>query len=331
MSLPYQPAAASMRAPLTTRMLATGWHPDDVFIPPPSFLSDGLQPLRASMDLGRSLDLRASMDRSMSATSARHSRPQSPLRADFSFPADRSLSQSMHSALQAHFGSASISGYGSQTLQTALHTSGQAAGRGLGSAYSYYREGENLRHASVILNNLRGELEASADRLQPMSGSLEELRTALMAVQAELDANKAEVKEREGDHMRARRDLLSQVEQAVTESTKSFQEGRVAMVKSLAEYQTACTNMFGALKEIKDIATELEQNQVQSFVPKPIALPGGGITVVPGVPMSWTRGEDYRKNIVASPLGSHVGKDLNSYTSPMGTVRPIAATSMTVA
>lgn len=229
---------------------------------------------------------------------------------------DPPLSATMERKLQAHIETQGMAGYGSQQLQSALHSTSFIKDRSpVTLAYSYDRQGEHLRNASSVLTKLRGELTASDQRLSQIEPSLQKINAQLESVQAEYRQNLKEVDEREEQIRQVRKDLISEVHQAVKDSGQEFKSGRAAFVKSLAEYQTACTKMETGLQVLLDVSDEL----FQSYTPlvRPVHLPpGSSVTVVQGLPIP-----HQATSFVGIDLASQAPKSYIPVTGSMPTAR----------
>lgn len=175
-----------------------------------------------------------------------------------------------------------------------------------------------MRNASSVLTNLRGDLETNGMRREQISTSLNILKSQLKMADAVLVDNKKEVAEREEAFKRARHELLADVDKTIEESGANFKEGRTQMVKSLAEYETACNKMLQGLSFLTEISDELMSD---SLPPKaPFAYPSSativGLNIAPRFQIGQILHQGQFSGNVSSPMGTH-------YTSPMGTLRPV--------
>jgi hypothetical protein len=160
---------------------------------------------------------------------------------------------------------------------------------------------------------------------EQIEGSLRDINQQLAIMAVKYEENKQEVRAREVEIKTARRELLTDVEKAIKESGNQFKDGRDKMVKSLAEYETACNKMEQGLIVMKDIADELIRGQLPA---QPKLHPAGTnvtINVAPKYQIGTNLVPHYHGPINAkvSPGGKH-------FTSPMGTVRSIGTSKITI-
>jgi len=170
--------------------------------------------------------------------------------------------------------------------------------------------------------------QANEMRREQMQTSLDIVKSQLATTDATLLDHKKEVAEREETIKNARHELLTQVEKAITDSGVNFKEGRAQMVKSLAEYETACNKMSNGLDFMKEISDELMAASLPKETVAPVAhSPTAtllhaapryriGQNVAPTYHIGQILHQSQLPGAISSPMGTH-------YTSPMGTVRPL--------
>jgi hypothetical protein len=160
--------------------------------------------------------------------------------------------------------------------------------------------------------------------LRASSGSI---NTQINTIEARYRSFTTEVQERENEIRQARNRLIQEVDHTLKESAARFKEGRAAMVKSLAQYDTACQKMSQRIGFMTEIAGEL----APAVVPVHVPVPANGNIPAPSFSEVWTgptvtykkwepgQGHSIHRvpmPVTTSPMGTH-------YTSPLGTVRPI--------
>jgi hypothetical protein len=158
------------------------------------------------------------------------------------------------------------------------------------------------------------------------------LNIQINTIEATYRSFTTEVQEREDEIRQARNRLIQEVDHTLKESAARFKEGRAAMVKSLAQYDTACQKMSQRIGFMTEIAGEL----VPAVVPVPTSAPSNGNIPAPSFSLRtwpaptatykrWEPGQGHSihripipvmTSVVTSPTGTH-------YTSPLGTMRPI--------
>ena len=160
-----------------------------------------------------------------------------------------------------------------------------------------------------------------------MRASSGNINIQINTVEARYRSFTTEVQDREDEIRQARNRLIQEVDHTLKESAARFKEGRAAIVKSLAEYDTACQKMSQRIGFMTEIAGELAPAMV------PVPAPANGNIPTPSFGLeAWTAPTvTYKKwepghvghsihrvpmPMTTSPMGTH-------YTSPLGTVRPI--------
>ena len=163
---------------------------------------------------------------------------------------------------------------------------------------------------------LCGLWQTNEMRREQLEASLGTINNQLHLLDVKYRAHVSEVQAREEEIKQSRHELVGGVEKVLTESGSNFKQGRAQMVKSLAEYETACNRMSQRLEVIKDIADELAVGVLPSNVETKKWEPGTMVNIQVA-PLSAASGRQiYHGPIATSPMGAH-------YTSPMGTVRRI--------
>lgn len=160
---------------------------------------------------------------------------------------------------------------------------------------------------------------------EQIEGALRDINHQLAIMAIKYEENKQEVRDREVEIKTARRELLTDVETAIKESGTKFKDGRARMVKSLADYDTACSKMEQGLTLMKDIADELIKGQLPA---QPTLYPAGTnvtIHVAPKYHIGTNLAPHYH-----GPINATVSPGGNHFTSPMGTVRPIGTSKVTL-
>ena len=143
------------------------------------------------------------------------------------------------------------------------------------------------------------------------------IKDQLQMFETRYSAFTREVQAREDELLQARNQLIQEVDTTLSESAAQFKQGRAAMVKSLAEYETACQKLSNRIGIMKEIAEELATGVLPANMPTKKWEPGTQVNIQVAPMYTPSQGQRiYHGPINTSPMGTH-------YTSPLGTVRPI--------
>jgi hypothetical protein len=146
------------------------------------------------------------------------------------------------------------------------------------------------------------------------------IHNQLQMIETRYRAFTTEVQERENDIRQVRNQLLQEVDTTLTESAAQFKQGRAAMVKALAEYETASQKLSNRIGIMTDIAAELATGATGVHPANILTKkwePGTQVTIHAAPMFTPSNNQHfYHGPINTSPMGTH-------YTSPLGTVRPI--------